>query len=212
MRSLNLLKTTLLPTILLVSGVVVYAQAAVPNRTLQPGDHLRITVLSDDKNLSGDFEVAPDSTLKNPVYNQVKVAGVPIPMLKERIASFLRKFQKEPQLEVEPLFKVTVEGEVKVPNIYFFPPETTIEDAVAKAGGSSDRADMERVTVLREGRKLSLDLTGADSTQIASTIQSGDDIKVMSRRSAVAGLSGLTPLLSVAASLLSITLIVLSHR
>jgi Periplasmic protein involved in polysaccharide export len=213
MRIQKLVQTSLFAAILLGSGVVAYAQAAVlRDPALQPGDHLRITVLSEDKDLSGDFEVAPDSTLKHPLYNQVKVAGIPLSMLKERIASFLRKFQREPRFEVEPLFKVTVGGEVRTPNIYFLPPETTVADALARAGGPTDHADLGQVNVSREGHKILLNLSGTDSTQNVPTIQSGDQINVIPRRNALSGLSGLTPLLGVTASLLSITLIILSRR
>lgn len=154
-----------------------FSQTSPARLTLQPGDHLLITVLSDDKNLSGEFEIAPDSTLRHPLYNRIKVAGLPLGLLKPRIATFLSTFQREPQLEVEPLFKVTVGGEVRTPNIYFLPPETTIADAVAHAGGLTDRAKLEDVTVIRDGRSRSYDLSTPSASR-AGTIDSGDQITV----------------------------------
>src|SRR5436853_3239668 len=46
------------------------------DRALRPGDVLRINVWRHPE-LSGDFVVAPDSTLVDPVYQVVKVAGYP---------------------------------------------------------------------------------------------------------------------------------------
>lgn len=204
MRIRYLVKATLLFATLAVSASASVSQTSTPSiAVLQPGDHLRITVLSDDKNLSGDFEVAPDSTLKHPLYNQVKVAGVPLGMLRGRIASFLARFQREPQLEVEPLFKVTVGGEVKAPTIYLFPPETTLADAVARAGGPTDRAKLEDVTVLRGGHRLSYDLSSGSNPQ-AQTIQSGDQIVVGRRRDIT---SDFLPYVGVALSIVSIIIL-----
>ena len=185
-------------------------QASVPTGSvLQPGDHVRITVISDEKDLSGEFEVAPDSTLKHPLYNQVKVAGVALPRLRETIAAFLRKFQREPQLEVEPLFKVTVNGEVKNPNIYFLPPETTLADAVGRAGGATDRGNVEHASLMRGGRVASINLRSLTPANALQTIGSGDLISIQPRRNLI---GGITPFLGIAASLISISVIILSQR
>jgi len=176
MRVISLLSPALLMGCLAASGGVCSAQVDGPGASiLRPGDHLRITFLSDDKTLSGEFEVAPDSTLKHPLYNKVKVVGVPLPQLRERIASFLRNFQREPQ------FEVSLGGEVRSPNILFLSPETTIADAVSLAGGLTNRADPTRVTLLRAGHDVSLSLKGSASDG-DMLIRSGDQINVGASR------------------------------
>src|SRR2546426_5044939 len=51
-----------------------------PDPALRPGDVLRVNVWRHPE-LSGDFVVAPDSTLVDPVYQVVKVAaGAPPPV------------------------------------------------------------------------------------------------------------------------------------
>jgi protein involved in polysaccharide export with SLBB domain len=146
------------------------------------------------------------------LYNQVKVAGVPLPLLKEKIATFLRRYQRDPQLEVEPLFKVSVTGEVKSPGIYLVPPETTVADAVARAGGKTDYGAMDQATVLREGQKISVSLSETAAANTEKVVESGDQISVPHRRSFVGGVSSVAPLIGVTASLLSILFVVLSHR
>ena len=173
---------------------------------LRPGDHLRITVVSDDKNLSGEFEVGPDGALRHPIYNQLRLASVPLPLLKDTVASFLRKFEREPQLEVEPLFKTTILGEVRTPNIYFVAPGTVVSDAIAHAGGLTDRADPARVTILRDGHRVSTSLNPSSGNP-ALTILSGDQVSVAKTRNV---LGSLIPVIGVAVSVLS--LIILSHR
>jgi protein involved in polysaccharide export with SLBB domain len=192
---------------LFASNALAYAQpAGAGSPGLRPGDRIRITVLGDAA-MSGEFEVGPDSTLRHPLYNRVKVAGIPVSMLKERIASFLRNFQREPQLDVEPLFKVSVGGEVRSPNVLFLPPETTIMDAVARAGGVTEHGNANSITVLRDGRRLSFTVNGTRSRQDTQTIQSGDQISVAKRRNV---LGGIAPIVGFAASVVSI--IVLLQR
>lgn len=213
MRLNTLIKIAAALTLLARMDVSASAQTTgFENLTLQPGDHLRITVLGEDKDLSGEFEVAPDGTLKHPLYNQIKVVGVPLPMLRDRFVTFLKRFQKDPQVQVEPLLKVGVSGEVKTPNIYFLAPETTVAEALTHANGATDRGDADHVTLLREGKEIPLDLSRASVSRDPLTIRSGDQINVDPRRSVMSGIGTLTPLLTVAASLVSVTIILLNHR
>jgi protein involved in polysaccharide export with SLBB domain len=211
MRTASAMKSLLVLISLLAGVKHALAQSSSAGASLlRPGDHLRITVLREDPSFSGEFEIAPDSTLKHPLYNQVRVAGIPLPMLKERIASFLRQFQREPQLEVEPLMKVSVGGQVRSPNVYFLPPETTIADAITRAGGATDIGSPDQVTVTRDGRKLWFSLNETDANQQLSTIRSGDQIAVPQRRSAMSRIGEFAPLIGIAGSILS--LIILANR
>lgn len=204
----HLIKVSLVLTYLVGPSVAARAQTlADKGPVLHPGDHVRITVLGEDKDLSGEFEVATDSTLKHPLYNQLKVVGIPLPMLKERFASFLQRYQKAPQLQVEPLFKVAVAGEVRKPNIYFLAPETTVAEAVTRADGATERADANQVTVLRNGRKLSFNLNPTTLNRDQHTVRSGDQINVAARRDVISGIRGVAPLITVTVSLLSAFLV-----
>src|SRR3989442_1322011 len=77
---------------------------------LRPGDVLRINVWRHPE-LSGDFVVAPDSTLVDPVYQVVKVAGVPRPVVRERLRGVLSSYEQGVPFVLQPVFPVTVAGE-----------------------------------------------------------------------------------------------------
>ncbi|MGH7603739.1 MAG: polysaccharide biosynthesis/export family protein [Gemmatimonadaceae bacterium] len=205
-----LLKSALL-VFLAAPGRDSVVPANVPQGSvLHPGDHVRITVLSDDKDLSGEFEVAPDGTLKHPLYNQITVVGVPVSSLKERVASFLRKFQKEPQLEVEALFKVTISGEVAKPGVFFLSPETTVRDAIeSSAGGTTERANNNAITLSRGVSKIPVRLADASSTTGAQPIQSGDHISIGAQRNLI---GNITPFVGIGASLISVAVLIISRR
>jgi protein involved in polysaccharide export with SLBB domain len=178
--------------------------------TLRPGDHLKITVISDDKDLSGEFEVAPDSTLRHPLYNRVKVAGVPVTELKDRIATFLRTFQKEPLLDVEPLFEITISGEVNKAGVFFLAPETTMQKAIEQdAIGMNDRANPNAIVLLRDDRRIPIKLAASSAGTETQTIQSGDHIIVGSKRNVV---GSITPFVGIGASLISVIVLIASHH
>jgi protein involved in polysaccharide export with SLBB domain len=147
---------------------------------LRPGDAVRITVFRQPE-LTGEFEVASDSTVGHPLYRQVRVAGVPTSMAEDRLRLFLEELEATPNFVVQPLFRVAVGGEVRQPNLYSLSPSTTLAQAVAAAGGLSDRGRLDRVRLLREGREHRVDLTRPGSGLADAPVRSGDQIVVERR-------------------------------
>lgn len=172
--------------------------------SLRPGDVLKVTVWENPK-LSGDFEVSTDSTLKHPLYNEIKVVGIPMSEVKARLTAFLMQFQREPRVELEPLLKVAVQGEVRTPNVYSVSPETTISDLIAQAGGPTESGSLNRVTIVRLNRRSTIDLTKTDLRLGQLTIRSGDQLVVGRRRSIMRDVIG--PTAAVISSIASIAVL-----
>jgi protein involved in polysaccharide export with SLBB domain len=81
-------------------------------------------------------------------------------------------------LTLEPLFPVTVAGEVRQPNLYRLPLGTTVAQAVALAGGPSERGRLDRVRVVRRQSKITLDLTSDYERSEKVPVASGDQVLV----------------------------------
>jgi polysaccharide biosynthesis/export protein len=154
------------------------AEAAV----LQPGDVVRITVWRKPE-LSGEFELAADGTIDHPIYQSVEVTGIPLGDARARLHHFLTDWEAEPRFVMKPLFRVGVGGEVQKPNLYTLAPEMTIAQAVAAAGGVTERGRLNRVRVLRHGGDFEVDLTRSDTPLAQQTVRSGDQI-IVGKRSA----------------------------
>jgi polysaccharide export outer membrane protein len=144
---------------------------------LAPGDQLKILVYKSEE-LSGSFTISANGTILHPLYRELRVAGLPMSAVEERIRTFLLKYQTNPQFVIEPLVRIIVGGEVRTPNVYGVQPETTIAQAIALAGGPTERAKVNRISVIRDRQEIRMDLTRPDSDAATLSIRSGDQILV----------------------------------
>ena len=111
---------------------------------LAPGDSVRIVVWRKPE-FSGDFVVAPDGSITHPLYRGVKVAAMPFATAEANVRQFLSGFEENPQFVMEPLIRVAVVGEVPRPAVFALRPETTIGEAVARAGGTGPNGARNRI-------------------------------------------------------------------
>jgi len=150
---------------------------------LAPGDAVRITVWRKPE-LSGEFAITANGTVAHPLYREVQVAGMPLAAAERRLRAVLEKYEANPQFVVEPLLRVAVSGEVRTPNLYSLPPETSIAQAVALAGGATERGQLDRVRLVRQARETVINLRRPDATGGSMPVRSGDQIVVDRRTSA----------------------------
>lgn len=151
--------------------------AASTVNSLNPGDVLRITVWRKPE-LSGEFIIATDGTVSHPLYRSVRVTGIPLSAVETRIRDFLATLEENPQFVVEPLLRVAVAGEVRQPNVYNLRPETSLAQAVAIAGGTTDRGRRDRVVLVRDNRDAIVNLRKPDQTGAGMLVRSGDQVVV----------------------------------
>jgi polysaccharide export outer membrane protein len=208
------LKALLFSALLLIAPVGVSAPlvaqattqvAAAPARdtsvVLQPGDMVKVTVWRNEE-MSGDFQVGVNGALRHPLYQQVPIAGLPMSEVEKRLTTFLERFVENPQIVVEPLFQVTVGGQVKTPNLYPLPRTTTIAQAIALAGGVTPDGRLDKVKLFRGGQQYQVDLTDPSGRWANEPIQSGDQLIVDKKSSVFRNI--VLPLISMAGAIASI--------
>jgi len=144
---------------------------------LNPGDVVRVTVFQREE-FTGEFEIASDGSIRHPLLRDIRIAGVPLAVAEDRLRSYLLEFESDPRFVIEPLFRVAVGGEVRAPSLYLLTPEMSVVQAVAMAGGASERGRADRVRVFRNGTQFVLDLTDPESRVATTLVQSGDQIVV----------------------------------
>jgi polysaccharide export outer membrane protein len=177
---------------------------------LTPGDSVRIVVWRKPE-FSGDFVVAPDGSITHPLFRSVRVGGVPYATAEANLRRFLSGFEENPQFVMEPLVRVAVSGEVSRPQLYALRPETTIGEAVARAGGAREEGAPSRTRVLRLNpsggqEQFIVDITNPQDGPASYRVRSGDQIIVPQKRNFFKDV--LLPTLGVIGSIASLGLLI----
>lgn len=143
---------------------------------LGPGDKLRLNVFG-EADLSGEFTIDGQGTIRLPLIGQVRAAGYTPPQLEAVIGSALSQgYLKSPRVAVEvatyrPFYII---GAVNRPGQYPYVDHMNALNAVALAGGFTPTAVESVVFIRREGSNEETEVP-ADRT---TTIHPGDVLKV----------------------------------
>jgi len=177
---------------------------------LTPGDSVRIVVWRKPE-FSGDFVIAPDGSITHPLYRSVRVAGIPFATAESNIRRFLSGFEENPQFVMEPLIRIAISGEVTRPSVFATRPETTVGEALARAGGANQYGARNRVRIIRftpsgQQQVFRVDLENSNSTDFSIPVRSGDQIVVDRKKSFTKDI--LLPTLGVIGSIASVGLLI----
>jgi polysaccharide export outer membrane protein len=130
-----------------------------PDYALGAQDIVTVTVF-DHPNLSGKFTVEADGTFTFPLIGRVKAAGLTPRGVEEEIAKRLRAgYIKEPQLSVTVdqyrSQRIFVIGAVAQPGTYVLSGNTTLVEALARAGSTTSESVGEAIVVrARPGKEV----------------------------------------------------------
>lgn len=163
-------------------------QTPADQAMLSPGDSVRIVVWQKPE-YSGDFVVAPDGSITHPLFRTIKVTGVPIATAEANVRTYLKELYKDdPPFVMESLFRVSVSGNVPRPQVFAAQPQTSIAEAIARAGGTTKDGDRRHVRVIRSDRTgmqrvFRVNLEDPADRLSLSPIRSGDQIVVDQKKS-----------------------------
>lgn len=117
-----------------------------------PEDVLDISVWKNTE-LSRVVPVRPDGKISLPLVNDIVVSGLTTNELRAQLAERLSPYIQAPEVSVSVKevhsFKVSVQGNVKMPGQYEVKSRATVLDMLARAQGFTDFADKGSVRVLR---------------------------------------------------------------
>jgi protein involved in polysaccharide export with SLBB domain len=143
---------------------------------LGTGDKIHVTVFGED-DLGGDFEVDSNGFVRLPLIGPVRATGLSSHALEDRISTALEEgYLKEPRVNVEivnyrPFYII---GEVNKPGQYPYVNEMTVINAVALAGGYTEKANDSWIYVRRLGEAAEEKLPADPTTRI----EPGDVVRV----------------------------------
>ena len=118
------------------------------------GDKLRVTVFG-EASLTGEYTIGVGGDLSLPLIESIPADRLTTKQLAQMIADSLKKggYLLDPRVAVEILQHrpFYILGEVRSPGEYPYNGDMTLEQAVARAGGFTPRANRQTVSILRQG-------------------------------------------------------------
>jgi protein involved in polysaccharide export with SLBB domain len=145
---------------------------------LGPGDKISIKVFGQE-DLSIESFLGNSGNLNYPFLGDVKVTGLSIKQLELFITKGLKgDYLIDPNvyvqvIEYRPFY---IHGEVKKPGGYPYHPSMTINQAVALAGGLTERADTDKISLYKEADK-----NLKHHATLDNTVSAGDTITIEQR-------------------------------
>ena len=119
----------------------------------QLGDRIFLRVEGEPQ-LSDTFTVGPGPALGLPQVGTVPLDGLLRSELLGRLGAYLARYIRDPVLQVRPLIRILIEGEVARPGYYAVPPELPLADAIGLAGGLTQRAKGNAIRVERGSSEI----------------------------------------------------------
>jgi len=174
-QALNLAAWSLL--LALFSLVLSTAQAEnLDGYRLAPDDQINVTVFGEPDLSLQKVRIAPNGTISMPLIGQVKVAGLTAVEAERKITELLKDgYLKKPAVTVSVaeyrLFYVN--GEVKKPGGYGYRDGLTVHKAISLAGGFSERAARDKISITHEGSKKPV-----KGVKLTDPVRPGDIITV----------------------------------
>ncbi len=146
---------------------------------LGSGDRIKISVFGQD-DLSMEVRLPDVGTINYPFLGEIKLVGLTADEVEKKIYDgLLGDYLVNPSVSVaiveyRPFF---IDGEVKRPGGYPYQPGLSVNKAAALAGGYTERAARDKITIIREkdGR------TNEFTVTVGDMIQPGDIITINQR-------------------------------
>ena len=112
-----------------------------------------------------------------PKLGVLDVSKVTIGALLDTLRARYSEYIRVPEFQIATLRRVTVNGEVRMPNVYLVDASSTVRDVISRAGGIIETGNRGSVAVVRDGRRIPLKDWDSD-TGPAADLHSGDLITV----------------------------------
>jgi len=169
----NILHTIILTFILFT--VNIFAQ------TLKPGDGINLSFYNIQDKIKGEYYIQDNGNIQLPYIGIINTVGRDFAAIRNQIVKEYSKIYRNPEINIQPLFRIDVLGEVGKPGVYYATGFETFIDILAKAGGETNDADIDGIFILRKESKMKIDLesifeSGKTFNDIG--LQSGDRIYV----------------------------------
>jgi protein involved in polysaccharide export with SLBB domain len=167
--------------------------------SLQPGDKLLLKIWLDSSYVDS-VRIDQSSHVVLPRVGLVSLANVPAESIADSVRSAYTSILRTKSIEVTPLRRVGIVGDVRKPDVYYIDLTTNLRDAIALAGGVAEIGRPDNVSIIRDGHQTQVK-DWENSASPWAPLLSGDEILVgrqsFFERNAIAVITGISVLASI---------------
>jgi protein involved in polysaccharide export with SLBB domain len=164
------------------SEMAVRNKRSLTDGDFRRGDRIALMVQGEEA-LTDTFTVGSgaDLMLPPPTTGSLSLKGVLRSELEPKLTEYVGRFRNNPVVRAQPLLRLSIQGEVTHGGIYAVPADAQIADALMAAGGTTEYAKANKVSVTRNGKAI-WEGSNFDTDLDALGLRDGDQIVVGSSR------------------------------
>ena len=180
--------------------------ASIVAQTLQPGDGINLVFYNIKEKLQGQYFIQENNKIQLPYIGLINTIDKDFTSIRNEIINKYSKIYRNPEIDVQLLFRINVLGEVGQPGIFYANGYESLTDLLARAGGETNDADFDGIFIIRNNVKMEINVEeifedGKSINDIG--IRSGDKIYVprawwVTARDASVIISGVAVLVAIA--------------
>jgi len=174
-----------------------------------PGDGVRITFYNISDQISGDYFVQTDGNIQLPYLGLINTVDRNFESIRTEIISKYGTLYKNPEITVQPLYKIRILGEIRKPGIYYVTGVEKLSDVIALAGGETENANLNKIYFIQNDTKMNINAKemfekGRKISDIG--LKSGDQIYVPRKWLSLRKASVILTAVAVSATIISLVI------
>lgn len=164
------------------SNVALQIKSRLSEGDFRRGDRIALMVQA-ESTLTDTFTVGSGAELilPPPTTGALSLKGVLRSELQTKMTEYIGRFKNNPIVRAQPLIRIAVQGEVTRGGVYAVPADAQLADALMAAGGTTQFAQENKVTIARNGKAF-WQGTAFDTDLDVIGVRDGDQIVVGSTR------------------------------
>ncbi|MBK7979774.1 MAG: polysaccharide biosynthesis/export family protein [Ignavibacteriae bacterium] len=146
------MKMSKIAIIFLITSLQFFAQ------NLKPGDGVRINFYNINESISGDYFIQDNGNIQLPYLGILNAVNCDFSLLRNEIYEKYSEIYRNPELSIQPLYRVDVLGEVGKPGVYYLTGFETISDLLSIAGGETSDSNIDELSIIRNDSQMEIDM------------------------------------------------------
>ena len=148
---------------------------------LKPGDGIKVSFFNIEDSIKGNYYILDNGNLHLPYIGIINSQKKDFSDMRVEIIEKYNNLYQNPEINIQPLYRIDILGEVGNPGVYYLTGYETLTDLVALAGGETNDSNIEDIVLLRNDSKMDIDLKSLlnGKSNIGDVgIESGDKVYI----------------------------------